>query len=347
MASPELTALVKELVAALRVQQAPAHAGNSPASAPAGSLLMVKGQQSGRVYVLPFDEENQGIPVFLQSAARNPFDFLDFTDQAGNPSIAGRLQRNGALLLFHDGSAARRLILSSDATPASANILIHNGTIWVPVAMSGDTTVSSAGVVAIGANKVTDAMLRQSAARSIICRREASTGNVADLTASADGQILQRRLSDGTLAFQFPDGVNDASNAAAGKIGEAVVARQSTVANVPGATGVWANTTLELDLSAGDWDVTAQVLLTLNAATMTAWQMAVSAFSGATTTDHVSGDNVMGNFSPPTAAYNSAGYVASFRMNNSSTVTAYLKLNVTYSAGTPQYLARLSARRVR
>lgn len=40
--------------------------------------------------------------------------FISFSDQTANASTAGRLQRNGANLSFHDGTAARDLIMSND-----------------------------------------------------------------------------------------------------------------------------------------------------------------------------------------------------------------------------------------
>ena len=47
----------------------------------------------------------------------------------------------------------------------------------------------------IGANTVTDAMLRQGAARTVIGRSANSTGNVADISLAADGKFLGSRAS--------------------------------------------------------------------------------------------------------------------------------------------------------
>jgi len=69
------------------------------------------------------------------------------------------------------------------------------------VTLSGDITGSGTTAIttAIGANKVTNAMLRQSAGLSVIGRSVNTTGNVADITAVTDGHIL--RLSGTTLGF--------------------------------------------------------------------------------------------------------------------------------------------------
>ena len=68
----------------------------------------------------------------------------------------------------------------------------------------------------IGANVVADTMLRQGAATSIIGRSANSTGNVADIAASADGQVLQRiagALSWATLATATTTAIKTAARA--------------------------------------------------------------------------------------------------------------------------------------
>lgn len=86
---------------------------------------------------------------------------------------------SGLALIATSGSATD---LSAGAVPAAR----------MP-ALTGDVT-TSAGAVAttIGANKVTDGMLRQSAGLSVIARAASTTGNVADVTAALDHQVLRR-----------------------------------------------------------------------------------------------------------------------------------------------------------
>ncbi len=67
-------------------------------------------------------------------------------------------------------------------------------------ALAGDVTTTAGSLTtAIGANKVTDAMLRTSGALSVVGRSANSTGDVADISASSDGQVLRR--SGTTLGF--------------------------------------------------------------------------------------------------------------------------------------------------
>ena len=74
-------------------------------------------------------------------------------------------------------------------TATAGNLLIGSGTTWATNPVSGDITLSSAGVSVIGANKVTNAQLRQSAGNSIIGRSSNTVGNVADIVAATDGVL--------------------------------------------------------------------------------------------------------------------------------------------------------------
>jgi len=92
-----------------------------------------------------------------------------------------------------DISATAAIAFSKLAALTSGNILVGNGSnVATSVTPSGDVTISNAGVTAIGANKVTDSMIRQSSGLSVIGRSANSTGNVADITAANDGEVLFR-----------------------------------------------------------------------------------------------------------------------------------------------------------
>jgi hypothetical protein len=70
----------------------------------------------------------------------------------------------------------------------------------LPAFTGGDVTSSvGSASLAIGANRVTNTMLRQSTALSVVGRSANSTGNVADLAATVDGHVLRR--SGTTLGF--------------------------------------------------------------------------------------------------------------------------------------------------
>ena len=104
------------------------------------------------------------------------------------------LTANGVLL--GNGTSA----VSAIAPSAIAQILVAGPTsIPAWVSMTGDVQIGSTGTTAIGANKVLDTMLRQGSATSVIGRSANSAGNVADIAASADGQVLRR--AGGVLGF--------------------------------------------------------------------------------------------------------------------------------------------------
>lgn len=98
-------------------------------------------------------------------------------------------------------SASAAIDYSKLASMSTGQVLLGNAGTPTATTLSGDVTVGATGVTAIGANKVTDAMLRQSAGLSIIGRSANSTGNVTDITASAANQILRMNTAGTILGF--------------------------------------------------------------------------------------------------------------------------------------------------
>lgn len=160
------------------------------------------------------------------------------------------------------------------------------------------------------------------------------------------GASLWRVLRDSIIASTQLSGVTDASNATAGFIGEAV--RSAFTASSAASSTNWGDITT-ISLTAGDWDVSAQMFTESNGATVTAqFQVAVSLFSGNTTTDHVRGDNVMESVGPSGSILNAGNVtISNYRINVSSTTTVYFKENMTFTGGPPVLWGRISARRVR
>lgn len=89
--------------------------------------------------------------------------------------------------------------------PASGHILVGNagGTAYAPVSVSGDITISDAGVTAIGAAKVTNAMLAGSIAASKLVGTDIAT--VGTLTAGATGAGFTLALSTSTVTGTLAD----------------------------------------------------------------------------------------------------------------------------------------------
>jgi hypothetical protein len=114
-------------------------------------------------------------------------------------------------------------------------------------ALTGDVTTSAGAVAtAIGANKVLDTMIRQSAGLSIIGRSANTTGNVADITGAANGVL---RVSGTTLAF---GAVDLATAMVTGRLPYANVVAPTTSSLLLGrgtTTGDWQEVTLGATLS--------------------------------------------------------------------------------------------------
>lgn len=141
-------------------------------------------------------------------------------------------------------------------------------------------------------------------------------------------------------------GTNTNNSAAAGWVGEYLESLQSAFTAWPASTGQYGDG-VSLALTAGDWDVTAVAEFRDNGATIAGIsEMGIGTASGNSGTGLVGGSNAVGiAYFGATTWWGAA--VPSFRVSISATTTYYLKLFLTYSAGTPQYRCRLSARRVR
>ena len=134
-------------------------------------------------------------------------------------------------------------------------------------------------------------------------------------------------------------------SASAGYIGEYIESIVSTATNYTVSTGVYQNIT-SISLTAGDWDIYGQMDIGPNGATLAGNMLcAISANSGSTTTDHVTGDNVLSVNG--TASTSNFGQTVSWRRTISGTTTYYLKVSLAYSAGTPRFRGKIYARRRR
>jgi hypothetical protein len=131
-------------------------------------------------------------------------DVITWRNNANSGDLS--LAINGSDALTFNGSTVRiGLIVNADVSPSAAidfsklasltsgYILVGSaGNVPTAVAMSGDITIVASGATTIGANKVLDTMIRQSAGLSIIGNSSNSTANVADITAGSDNTVLRR-----------------------------------------------------------------------------------------------------------------------------------------------------------
>jgi hypothetical protein len=138
-------------------------------------------------------------------------------------------------------------------------------------------------------------------------------------------------------------GITDASNAAAGIVGEYLTATVSNQ-NFP-TSGQWGNN-ITLNLTPGDWDLSAMLSCQYNGATVTIVGVFFGTVTGNDATGISAGDS--GTFIlPPTSAASNGVGIPNYRVVTPAAKAYYLKVYATYSVATPQYSARASARRVR
>jgi hypothetical protein len=101
-----------------------------------------------------------------------------------------------------------------------------------------------------------------------------------------------------------------------------------------------------VNLTPGDWDVSAILDIQANGATTTVWYMGISATSGNSAAGLSSGDNQSSGFLP-TASLDGFSSIPPYRVSINSSTPYYLKYYAVYSVATPKATCRLSARRVR
>lgn len=228
----------------------------------------------------------------------------------------------------------------------------------------GDTTTTSSARIDLGA----DGAFTQDL--SLIRYNSAAVGNLfgvaragnSFLFTNANGILTLGTGSSNPLIFGVNNvedgrfttsgnfqaqGTTTNDNAPAGDIGQWV---QATAAGVTGgATGVFTNCA-SISLTAGDWDVSGVLEFTdNNNPTFTSTlNLALSAFSGNTTTDHVESDNLVESLVPNATITVQGLSIPSWRSSLSTTTTIYAKGQASYSAGgPPKMYCRISARRVR
>ncbi len=101
-----------------------------------------------------------------------------------------------------------------------------------------------------------------------------------------------------------------------------------------------------ITLTPGDWDVSAIALWNANGATVSTVELGIGTGSGASFAGLTTGSTSFQGVGP-TAASNITITIPTYKLLVPATTTYYGKVVAIYSAGTPQFRGRISARRVR
>lgn len=137
-------------------------------------------------------------------------------------------------------------------------------------------------------------------------------------------------------------GVGTSTAAPAGVYGQ-VFSSVGSLANCP-SSGNWGDIT-SINLTAGNWLVSGQVIAALNGSTSVQFAVGISTTSGNSSTGLVTGDNLLG-LSVPGSATGSSASIVDYQMLLAAPTTVYLKDQCTYSPGTPQMAGRITAHRI-
>lgn len=140
------------------------------------------------------------------------------------------------------------------------------------------------------------------------------------------------------------EGTTTNDNAAAGQVGEYVESVYSNVSSP--SSNTWGDAGTAITLTSGDWDICITGFWALNGATMTLCRIGMGTVTGNDSTGIVTGDTYAVGF-PPSASVDVTLTIPNKRVSLSGSTNYYLKTNSTYSAGTPKFWGRISARRVR
>lgn len=249
-----------------------------------------------------------------------------------------------------DDAAARTGISAwgakgADVASASALTLLTDGNYFD---ITGTTAITSIGTLGVGTvvklhfdaaltltHHATDLILPGAA------NITTAAGDEAEFVEYATGDWRCTNYSDAS-SRPFPYGTITNDSAAAGEIGEYV---ESVVGVTSAPTTAQYGDLTSISLTAGDWDISLITLGILNGATCTFMLAGIGTSAGNNGAGCVYGDTQVTGLA--TSNVNATLVVPPKRVALAASATYYLKMYAAYSAGTPQFQGRISARRVR
>lgn len=250
------------------------------------------------------------------------------------------------------GSDPAKLVLNGPmmTIPPSAQTVVANGIILAD-ACGGVKQITSAGAVATDpTNTFSVPSVSTVGTANTGCFMSVVNSGSSLITLKANATFLTFAGEDinlnaaGGSVWVFSNGANwvQASPVTYPSLAGVYLSSVTASSNTAASTTYGNHGTITL--TPGDWDVTGVCDIALNGSVTTAISVAVSANSGNTTTDQVSGDNQL-TFLPPTAAADVSAAIPAWRKAVASNTAVFIKVKATFSPGTPQAACRISARR--
>lgn len=161
------------------------------------------------------DPQHPGAPLQWDAQSLQIFNLADGNDRQDGVTV-GQL---------------RQMMQQHDVTNEAFVVAVASSILTAERLLSGEATVititdngpNSTIVVSVTANGITDAKLRQGVALSVVGRSANSVGNVADIVAASDGQVLRRAgtaLAFGAVSLATAAAVTGALGIANGGTGQ-------------------------------------------------------------------------------------------------------------------------------
>jgi hypothetical protein len=230
--------------------------------------------------------------------------------------------------------------LAKGALTAGTGISITNGAGSITVAATNNGTVTSVatgtgltggtitttGTVSVATNGITNTLFRQSAGLSVVGRSANTTGDVADVTAATDHQVLRR--SGTTVAF---GAVNLAQSAAI--TGTLPVTNGGTgITSFGSGVATWLGTPSSANLAAAVTDETGSGSLVFSASPTFTGTVTTAAISMA---DNLLTRSVLKDYAIEGSAVGNTGSTETFDLTNANFFSATLDQACTFTFSNP------------
>jgi hypothetical protein len=273
--------------------------------------------------------------------------------------VAGGTVSTGGITFVNNGTSAPMTItLADDLVPfitikdIAGNAGTYNITVTSAAGIDGGTTIvlnRAYQWVTLAWNGAKYGIIDQGlgTVNSNVGQFESITLDARGLATAGAALSGYGTTSSGVLTVNKVKGVTNASDAAAGDVGEFMSSQvlAASAVSVPNST---ATNVTSLSLTAGDWDVAGNIEIEMNGGTLGAGLNAWISLTSATQPDA----SLRFQFNPGSAANSQPGIVASpivpLRVNVNSTTSVYLSAIAIYSGGTGAAASGLlRARRMR
>jgi hypothetical protein len=243
--------------------------------------------------------------------------------------------------------SAATLFSAVSATAISISAVSSGGTVGMLITNTSNTASSDARLVLeVGGTSGNDPYIQLSIPGSIayaIGLDNSTTNDDFTISRGSTPGTNNALVIGGASGSVSIRGTSTNDNATALFVGEFIESSITSFTNAA-STNTQGDLT-SISLTAGDWDVSYAGQWTSNSATWTSAEFGFGTTSG--NNAGLLAARQQDSWASTSTAVTDRSLSATYRMSISSTTTVYLKYKSVFSAGTPQAIGRISARRVR